>query len=123
MKKLLFIYNVNSGKTRSFPDAILKAVCPQTYNCNLCTITYGIFKEDKTWKNFREASDLSMEFLHLDEFKKRYASKFGYKFTFPIVLSANQNELEIVVSTEKLNSLKNAEELIQVITNRQKSTQ
>jgi len=83
----------------------------------------GVFKEDKTWKDFREASDLSMEILYLDEFKKRYASKFGYKFTFPIVLSANQNELEIFVSTEKLNSLKNAEELIQVITNRQKSTQ
>jgi len=118
MKKLLFIYNVNSGKTRSFPDALHKAVSPKTYNCNLFDITYGIFKEDKTWKNFRKASDLSMEFLHLDEFKKRYASKFGYKFTFPIVLSANQNELEIFISTEELNSLKNAKELIQMITNR-----
>jgi hypothetical protein len=123
MKKLLFIYNANSGKTSSFLDALHKVVSPKTYNCNLCGITYGIFKEDKTWKNFREASDLSMEFLHLDEFKKCYASKFGYKFTFPIVLSVNQNELEIFISTEELNSLKNAEELIQVITNREKSTQ
>ena len=121
MKKLLFIYNVNSGKTNGFLDALHKVVSPKTYNCNLCGITYGIFNEDNSWKNFREASDLQMKFLHLDEFRKRYASKFGYKFTFPIVLSVNQNELEIFISTEELNSLKNAEELIQVITNRQKS--
>jgi len=120
MNKLLFIYNANSGKASSFLDALHKVLSPKIYNCNLCGITYGIFKEDNTWKNFREASDLPMEFLHLDEFKKGYASKFGYKFTFPIVLSADQNELEIFISTEELNSLKNAEELIQVITDRQK---
>lgn len=120
MKKLLFIYNANAGKKSSFLEALHKVVSPKTYNCNLCGITHGIFKEDKTWKNFREASDLQMEFLHLDEFKKQYASKFGYKFTFPIVLSTNQNGLEIFISTEELNSLKNADELIQIITNRQK---
>jgi len=122
MKKLLFIYNANSGKKSGILDALYKTVSPKTYNCNLCSITHGILAEDKTWKNFREASDLQMEFLHLDEFKKAYASKFGYKFTFPIVLSANQNELEIFVSTEELNSLKNAGELIQIITNREKGT-
>lgn len=120
MKKLLFIYNANSEKKSGILDALHKAVSPKTYNCNLCGITYGILAEDKTWKNFREASDLQMEFLHLNEFKKAYASKFGYKFTFPIVLSANQNGLEIFISTEELNSLKNADELIQIITNREK---
>lgn len=120
MKKLLFVYNANSGKTSSFLDALHKAVSPKTYPCNLCCITFGIFKEDPTWKKFREASDLSMEFLHLDEFRKGYASKFGYKFTFPIVLSISQNELQIYVSTEELNSLKNADELIQVITSGQR---
>lgn len=115
MKKLLFIYNANSGKASSFLDALHKAVSPKTYTCNLCCITFGIFKEDQTWKKFRETSDLQMEFLHLDEFRKAYASKFGYKFTFPIVLSVSQNELEIFISTEELNSLKNADELIQVI--------
>jgi hypothetical protein len=120
MKKLLFIYNANSRKTSGFLDTLHKAVGPKTYNCNLCGITYGFFNENKTWKKFREASDIPMEFLHLDEFRKQYASKFGYKFTFPIVLSASQNDLEIVVSTEELNRLKNADELVQIITNRQK---
>jgi len=62
-----------------------------------------------------------MEFLHVNELKQQYASKFGYKFTFLIVLSASQNDLEIVVSTEELNRLKNADELIQVIMKRQKT--
>lgn len=61
-----------------------------------------------------------MEFLHLDEFKKQYASKFGSKFTFPIVLLENKSELELFISTVELNALKNANELIDLIREREK---
>ena len=59
-----------------------------------------------------------MEFLHKDEFFKAYASKFGHKFTFPIVLGATSNGLEIFVKTEELNEMKNAKDLIELITKR-----
>lgn len=59
-----------------------------------------------------------MEFLHLDEFRKKYASKFGYKFTFPIVLWEDERELGILISTEELAELKNVEELIGLIKTR-----
>jgi len=61
-----------------------------------------------------------MDFLHLDEFKKQYASKFGSKHTFPIVLLENKGELELFIATEELNTLKNAEELIELISKRQR---
>ncbi len=60
-----------------------------------------------------------MEFLHLDEFKKKYASKFGSKHTFPVVLLENKGELELFISTEELNGLKNANELIDLIAERE----
>lgn len=117
--KLLFFYNANSGKINGYLDALHKIVSPKTYACNLCDITYGVFTENKAWKKFRIASKISMEFLHLDEFKKQYASKFGSKFTFPIVLLENRGELELFIATEELNGLKNAEELIQLIVERE----
>ncbi|MCR9183660.1 MAG: GTPase [Flavobacteriaceae bacterium] len=120
MTKLLFIYNANSGKINGYLDALHKVVSPKTYACNLCDITYGVFTENKAWKIFRTSSNIPMEFLHLDEFKKQYASKFGSKFTFPIVLLKNKGELELFISTEELNGLKNANELIDLIREREK---
>lgn len=118
--KLLFIYNANSGKINGYLDALHKIVSPKTYDCNLCDITYGVFSENKVWKKFRTSCSLTMEFLHRDEFLKQYASKFGSKHTFPVVLIQNKGELELFISTEELNGLKNAGELIDLISEREK---
>lgn len=119
-EKLLFIYNANSGKINGYLDALHKLICPKTYSCNLCEITYGVFTENKTWKKFRTSGNFPMKFIHLDEFKKQYASKFGSKFTFPIVLLENKGALELFISTNELNGLKNAKELIEMISDRLK---
>lgn len=110
--KLIFIYNANSGKLNSILDSAHKILSPHTYNCNLCALTFDTFSENRQWKKFRETSGMEMDFLHLDEFKKSYASKFGYKFTFPIVLIENNNELEVFITTERVNELKTVEELV-----------
>ncbi|MEM8847905.1 MAG: GTPase, partial [Bacteroidota bacterium] len=70
------------------------------------------------WKRFREESTMDMTFLHRDEFQKKYASKFGYKFTYPIVLVEAEKGLEVFISTEELNSLNTPHKLIQLIQER-----
>ena len=112
MPKLIFIYNVNSGKLNSVIDSAHKILSPHTYNCNLCTLTFDTFSENRQWKKFRETSNIEMDFLHRDEFEKGYASKFGHKFTFPIVLIENNNELEVFITAEKINELKSVGELM-----------
>src|SRR5690606_10833809 len=116
MPKLIFIYNANSGKFNSIIDSAHKIWSPHTYNCNLCALTFDTFSENRKWKKFRETFNIKMDFLHMDEFKKNYASKFGYKFTFPIVLIENKNELEVFITTERINELKSVEELMGEIT-------
>ena len=59
-----------------------------------------------------------MEFLHKDEFERDYASKFGYKFTFPIVLAAVAGQLEILINTEELNALNDVNGLISLVETR-----
>ena len=115
MQKLIFIYNAHSGKLNALLDTAHKIFSPDTYECNLCALTFDHFSENKKWKAFRESSTIEMEFLHIDEFNKVYASKFGYKFTFPIVLIENKGELEVFISTEKINTIKTTEELMGLI--------
>lgn len=118
IQKLIFIYNADSGTRNMLIDSAHKIFSPSTYACSLCDITYGAFTENKIWKKFRKDSDLEMEFLHKDEFQKQYASKFGHKFTFPIILAPINENMEVFVNTNELNALENAENLIDLIMKR-----
>ncbi len=120
MKSLIFVYNVNSGKANSYLDVIHKIFKPSTYACDLCKLTYGTFSERSEWKKFRENLDVETEFLHKDEFQKEYASKFGYKFEFPIVLFKEDRGMEVLVSKEELAALEGPAQLIDLLDERLK---
>ena len=118
VQKLVFIYNADSGLRNVILDSAHKILSPDTYACSLCDITYGAFTENSVWKKFRKETNLDMEFLHKDEFSKAYASKFGHKFTFPIVLAESNSGLEVFIKTEELNDLENSEALITLVQKR-----
>lgn len=118
MEKLIFVYNSFSGTHNSVLDSLHKLVNPKTYACNLCRVTHGFFSENSQWKKFRKESEITMNFLHIDEFQKQYASKFGYKYTFPIVLWEDEKEMGIFITTEELDGLQNVESLIRLIEKR-----
>lgn len=118
MEKLIFVYNAYSGTRHVVLDALHKLIRPNTYACSICKVTHGVFSENSRWKNYRLASEVKMEFLHIDEFQKRYASKFGYKYTFPIVLWEDESEMGIFISTEELERIQNEEDLINLVEER-----
>ena len=118
VQKLLFIYNANSGKANAFLDSMHKVFSPQTYDCKLCELTFSVAMENRTWKKFRQETDLEMVFLHKDEFAQKYKSKFGYKFSFPIVLTEGGNGLEVLIATEELNQLKTVHDLVGLVKER-----
>jgi hypothetical protein len=117
--KLIFVYNANSGTMSAILDGLHKIVSPSTYDCNLCAITYGNFSEDKIWEAFRVQSEIEMEFYHKDEFLKKFRSKWLPKFDFPIVLSEENGELAVFITSEELNKLEYASQLIDKIKKRQ----
>ena len=100
--KLIFVYNADSGLINALMDIGHKAISPQTYECNLCGLTFGLLSEHKQWKKFREASDTDMEFLHRDEFEQQYEQKFEY----PIILKQDK-DLSVMMPKTKLNEIKN----------------
>ncbi|MFT4847844.1 MAG: hypothetical protein ACI83B_000366 [Sediminicola sp.] len=113
--KLIVVYNANSGAVSAILDGLHKMVSPSTYDCNLCAITFGNFSEDKVWKEFREASEIEMEFYHKDEFLKQFRSKWLPKYDFPVVLSKEDGQLEMFIDSQELNALEDASQLIAAI--------
>lgn len=116
--KLIFVYNANSGKLNLYKDIAHKIFSPQTYPCSLCAITFGVLTENEKWKRFREQSNLTMEFHHIDEFEETYRSKWLQKFNYPVILAENSEDLEVFISKEELDGMKDAQELINLIRKR-----
>lgn len=118
IKKLLFIYNAQTGFKNKFVDAAHKIVSPSSYPCSLCDITFGKFSEKLGWKQFRTAFKIPMLFIYKDEFDVQYASKFKSKYSFPIVLAETNDGFEVFIKTEELDALKNEAHLINLVSQR-----
>ena len=108
--KLIFVYNADSGLMNTLMDIGHKAISPQTYDCNLCGLTFGLISEHKQWKQFREASATEMEFLHRDEFEQ----KFDRKFEYPVILKQDE-DLSVMIPKTELNKIKTLDELIRQV--------
>jgi hypothetical protein len=99
-------------------DGAHKIVSPSTYDCNLCAITFGNFSEDELWKEFRENTAVTMEFLYRDKFLQNYNSENLRSLTFPAILMETPTNLELFISSEILNEMTTSEALIVEITKR-----
>lgn len=69
---LLFVYNADTGLFNVVTDYAHKILSPKTYPCHLCAITYGNMGMNKKWKEYISHLSIPIEFLHRDEFQKRY---------------------------------------------------
>ena len=118
MKKLIFVYNADSGKLNALLDSLHKMVNPASYFCKLCELTYSPVGEKKAWKAFIQKLDVETDFLHRDEFLRQYASKFGHKFEFPVILAQTNKGLEVFLSKDEFEEINNLEVLIDKIEKR-----
>jgi len=110
--KLVFVYNADSGFLNNLLDIGHKIIKPETYSCNLCNLTFGNFSENAKWKEFRESTEIEMEFLHRDEFEDKY----GLKLPCPVILKGSApGSLGVVIPRERLDSFKSLDELIEAV--------
>lgn len=116
--KLIFVYNADSGLVNTVKDIGQKLFSPQTYDCLLCSLTHGTFRENPEWKSFRQNSDTEMEFLHRDEFEQRSDKKFDY----PVILR-EADSLEVVVSREQMAEFDTLDTLIEAVRDLEIQTQ
>lgn len=104
MHTLIFVYNADAGLLNEVMDSLHKFIFPETYSCKLCALTSGYFNMKKEWKKFTDALPYKKEFLHKDEFHKKY----GDVFQLPAIVLKRNSELSVLLSADdfkKMNSL------------------
>jgi hypothetical protein len=114
-KALIFVYNASSGVNNSLLDSVQKLLKPESYECKLCELTFGVISENKTWKAFRKQSDMEMIFLHKEEYRRKFKSKFEQLYDLPVVLYQDNYDLSLVIGKEELNQIEEVEILIEKI--------
>ena len=82
--RIVLVYNADSGRFNALLDMAHKLFAPETYQCDLCAITHGVFREREAWARFVERLPLPVAYLHRDEFRARHPELSGEPL--PLVL-------------------------------------
>jgi hypothetical protein len=108
---LIFVYNANSDLLSSVTDLVHKILSPSTYNCNLCTLTYGNFSKRNEWKSFLLTLNMKTIFLHRDEFLQQYKIETLFPATFII----QDDVIKEIISQHEIENCKTLDELEDLI--------
>ena len=100
-KELIFIYNTKSGFVNELVDFAHKIISPQTYECNLCTITYGTFTMEKSWANYVQSLPVKSVFTYKD----KLVDKKLKKIKLPAVFIRDGEELNELISANEINNI------------------
>ncbi|MFW9820624.1 MAG: hypothetical protein ACFFE5_13525 [Candidatus Thorarchaeota archaeon] len=107
-KKLVFVYNADSGVINFVKDFWKKILRPSSYECNLCFQTFGAFSMKKDWKSFINNLKIETEFLHRDEFEKKYKIKDA---KYPSAYIFEDGQLILLISEDEMNAAKSLDEM------------
>ena len=113
-KELIFVYNAKSGLFNELIDFAHKIISPETYDCNLFTITYGAFKMEKRWSRYIQSLPLKSIFTYKDEISKNNLPNVN----LPSILLREHNDLIELLTAREINDLINFDQLIRVLDKR-----
>lgn len=109
---LVFVYNADSGLFNAVTDIAHKAFSPQTYECNLCALTFSTFGMRESWKRFLSTLKGPLEFLHADELKSSYHIS---DIPLPAVFKKQGERLEVFLGANEINDCRTIDELMKLI--------
>lgn len=111
MKKLVFVYNGDSGLVNGVMHYLHKRISPDTYPCQLCGVIYDGTKLNRGWLDFVQSLGVETEYLHRDEYRKQYGKTDR---AWPAVLVHDGAVLqEVVLSAEDFENIPSLEVLQQ----------
>lgn len=115
---LVFVYAADSGILNALSDSIQKVISPETYACSLCALTHSPFGVRRAWKLFLHDLDVETDFLHADEFRRRY----GIEAVLPAAFLQDEMDLQEWLSADEIRRCENLEALQSLIRERLEDT-
>tara|TARA_B100001250_G_scaffold262701_1_gene226359 strand:- start:79 stop:495 length:417 start_codon:yes stop_codon:yes gene_type:complete len=108
-QNLIFVYNAQSGGLNAVLDYVHKMVSPETYDCNLCKLTYNNFGQIKKWNNFLNSLNISANYFYKD-----HLIQIGLDsdVDLPAIFLNDKN---LLLGPREINRFKTLEELIEGI--------
>ena len=109
MKKLVFVYNGDSGLANGVMHYLHKRISPDTYPCELCGMVYDGMTLKKEWLDFVKSLGVPTEFLHRDEYRKAYGKS---SHAWPAVLLHDDNKmLQVVLNAQDFKQIESLDVL------------
>ncbi len=109
---IVFVYNADSGLFNLVSDMAHKLISPDTYNCQLCMLTHGHLGMRDQWRDYLDSLDAEMEFLHRNEFIKKYPQA---DVDLPALFLARDKEVSLLVSSETISNCSTMDMLIEKV--------
>jgi len=109
MKQLIFVYNADAGLFSQVTDFAHKVISPETYECNLCKLTYGNVTMKQDWKKFLDALPAEKVFLHRNEFAARYPNLADT--ALPAIFAVSDENPSLLISAGEINAMKALKDL------------
>lgn len=101
-RKLIFVYNGDSGLLNSALHLMHKTFSPSTYECRLCALIYNGISLDQGWKAHVAQLDADVTYCHRDTFLAKYSHAFdGY----PLVLEQTEQGFNVLMSPKDFESV------------------
>ena len=109
--KLIFIYNSKSGFINEITDLAHKMISPETYPCDLITLTYDTFAMKQEWSNYIDRLPMKTVFMYKDKLTENVMKNME----LPAVFLLKNDSLINVLSEKEFNSIDDLEGLISKI--------
>jgi hypothetical protein len=109
-KELLFVYNADGDVFSQVTDFAHKIFSPQTYQCPLCTLTYGNFAMKTKWRDVLKTISFPKTFLHRDDFLRRFPRE--NEAPLPAIYIFIENQLRMLISADELKTFSSLDDLI-----------
>jgi hypothetical protein len=111
---LIFVYNADSTLYAQLTDAAHKLLSPETYQCNLCKITYSAVSMKQEWKEYLQTLPFKFHFMHRDEFHEKFPTL--QRVSLPAVFLKDAEKVSVFLSAEELNEQSSIGDLIKALT-------
>ena len=107
--KLFFCYNANSGFFNGVLHFLHKTFSPNTYECNLCAITFT-YKMKENWKSFVTKYPYEINFVHLNHLKDFNLQ--SYYNESPCCILQKEEKFTILIDKKRMSLFNTEIELI-----------
>lgn len=103
VRKILFVYNADSGPLAAMLDSARKLVQAESA-CALCSITHGLFSEKAVWGEIEKGLAIPMAYYHRDDMPTTVQEFVRQKsLALPLVLFERQDgSLHAAVTSKTL---------------------